>query len=517
MSNNFPNFTNQGYQVLERLGINPQGGRLTYKAVQTATQQTVVIKQFRFAIAAGDWSGYKAVEREIEVLQSLEHPGIPRYLDSFDSGDGLCLVQEYKNAPSLGSPRLFAPEEVKQIALRTLEILVDLQQCIPPVIHCDLKPENLLVDEALNVYLIDFGIAKLGEKEAIAASSMMVGTAGFMPPEQLLNRSLSLASDLYSLGVTLICLLTGTKSTAISNFYDAQFRLHFQASVSHLNPRFVEWLERMTAPDRDRRYANAQSALDALVPLSVQPEIVLHLPTVELQATQLGEQLNGAIALPETGTWQVIPQANLDWLAIIPSAENDAEARICVDTDSLAPNTLYEGQIGLRNTSSPQTYGVTVKVQTAPAPPFLEEESVGLLVVVAIAVFTLAGIGLHWGLATVIAILAAVGAIGFFGRLGAVGRDWPPLGRGTLVDLMTLLAVAVVGWSWGLVAIFSHLVKRGTNPKLALGLVWCSVGLGVGVGWGAEFGFGSPVAIAMLLGTGLPLLWVYLWKTVIRN
>ncbi|MDY6781692.1 MAG: serine/threonine-protein kinase [Cyanobacteriota bacterium] len=498
-------FTDKGYQIIECLGTNPQGGRLTYRALCLTTQQIVVIKQFRFAIAASHWSGYKAVEREIQVLQSLDHPGIPRYLDSFDSGDGLCLVQEYKNAPSLSLPRSFDPEEVKEIARRTLEILVYLQQRVPPLIHRDLKPENLLVDEALNVYLIDFGIAKLGEGDAIAASSMTAGTVGFMPPEQLLDQSLSLASDLYSLGVTLICLLTGTKSTEIGKFYDAQFCLRFQDRVSHLNSRFIEWLERMTDRDRDRRYENARSALDALVPLSVQPEIVVSLPPIELQATQLGEKLDSAIATPETGTWQIVSDNDVNWLGVAPSVENDAEARICIDTDSLTPDTLYESQIVLRSASSPEIYQVAVKVQTAPAPPFLEEESAGLLFGVAIAAFTLTGIGLQWGIATVLVILAAAGAIGFFGRLGKVWQNWPSLGRGTAVDLMTVLAAAVVGWGWGLAAVSARLVEGGIKPKLALGLVLCSAGLGASLGWGAEFGFGNSIAIATLLGTGLPL------------
>ncbi|MDY7013772.1 MAG: hypothetical protein SVX43_09295, partial [Cyanobacteriota bacterium] len=106
----------------------------------------------------------------------------------------------------------------------------------------------------------------------------------------------------------------------------------------------------------------------------------------------------------------------------------------------------------------------------------------------------------------------AVGAIGFFGRLGEVGQELPQLGRGTAVDLMTLLAVAVAGWSWGPVAVFSHLVKRGTHRPLALGLVLCSASLGASIGWGAELGFRNPIAIAALLGTGGPLLLLLVYR-----
>ncbi|HEY9668448.1 MAG TPA: protein kinase, partial [Coleofasciculaceae cyanobacterium] len=93
---NFPDFSKLGYQVIQELGHNHFGGRITYLATHTSTQQPVVIKQFQFAKVSSNWSGFKAYEREIQVLQGLNHPGIPRYLDSFETPDGFCMVQEYK-------------------------------------------------------------------------------------------------------------------------------------------------------------------------------------------------------------------------------------------------------------------------------------------------------------------------------------------------------------------------------------------------------------------------------------
>ena len=133
----------QNYKFLDQLGHNWAGGRVTYRGI-APSGQTVVIKQFRFL--QGDWGNYKAIEREIEILQQLKHPGIPRYLDSFDSGEGLCLVQEYIDANPLSTPRSFSPEEIKEIAVQLLEILIYLQTRIPPVFHQDIKPENVLVN-----------------------------------------------------------------------------------------------------------------------------------------------------------------------------------------------------------------------------------------------------------------------------------------------------------------------------------------------------------------------------------
>ena len=148
----FPDFYQLGYEVIECLNNNVTGGRITYKALDLNSQEVVVIKQFCFAKKDSNWDEYKAIEREIEVLRGLKHSGIPKFLTKFDPGDGLCFVQEYKNADPLSRPRTFSPEEIKDIANQVLEILIYLQNQIPIIIHKDLKPENILVDDDIQVY-----------------------------------------------------------------------------------------------------------------------------------------------------------------------------------------------------------------------------------------------------------------------------------------------------------------------------------------------------------------------------
>lgn len=77
------------YQMIRELGRNRVGGRITYLAKDNQTGQQVVIKQFMFAQSGSDWSGFKAYEREIQVLRGLDRPGIPRYLDSFKNAGGI--------------------------------------------------------------------------------------------------------------------------------------------------------------------------------------------------------------------------------------------------------------------------------------------------------------------------------------------------------------------------------------------------------------------------------------------
>jgi serine/threonine protein kinase len=282
--NHYPDFSDRGYHVVRELGCNRTGGRVTYLAT-TSDDRHAVIKEFCFGRSHSNWTGYKACEREIEVLRQLNHPRIPRYLDAFETEQGFCLVQEYKDAPSLAAQRHFNPAQVPNIAISLLEILADLQNHQPPIIHRDIKPENILADDRLNVYLIDFGLARLQDGE-VSASSMAVGTPGFMPPEEIFNRELTEASDLYSLGATLICLLTQTPSSEVGKLVGDDYRFDVQQLSPVLNPRLRAWLQKMTAPSLKERYPTATVALDALL--------------TALQPQDLAEPARGALALGRT-------------------------------------------------------------------------------------------------------------------------------------------------------------------------------------------------------------------------
>lgn len=380
---NSPKASRPRYQKIRELGQNREGGRVTYLAKDNATEQQVVIKQFQFAQSGSDWAGLKAYEREIQVLRSLNHPGIPRYLNSFESSKGFCMVQEYKDAQSLAVPRSWTPQEVKQIALAILEILVDLQNRMPSVIHRDIKPENILIDEQMNVYLVDFGFARIGGGEG-AMSSVATGTFGFMAPEQIYNRELNNATDLYGLGATLICLLTGTKSTAVETLMDDLGRFNFKPKLSKLNQGFVNWLERMVHPRQKDRYASAEMAKEALIPLGFNrlPEVHFSQSHLQFQATKLGEKLTQTVTvnnpIPRTkleGSWEVAahpsdPQNQLikqDWITFTPSSfqGNKVECLITVDTSNLIADQVYQREILLQTNSEFLAQSLTIEVQTA--------------------------------------------------------------------------------------------------------------------------------------------------------
>jgi serine/threonine protein kinase len=266
----YPDFTRFQYRVQTELGRNREGGRISYLAQRIDCEdKLVVIKQFRFVQTDANWQGFKAYEREIQFLRELDHPRIPRYLDSFETSDGFCMVQEYKTAPTLSDRRTFKPIEIKKIALSVLEILVDLQSRIPPIFHRDIKPENILVDDEHQAYLIDFGLARIDRQE-MAVSSMIGGTPGFMAPEELFNRPLTKASDLYSLGATIVCLITNTRSVDINHLLDDNYHLKFSHLVTGVNPLFIKWLQKMVASNPRDRFPDAKAALQKLASIDIE-------------------------------------------------------------------------------------------------------------------------------------------------------------------------------------------------------------------------------------------------------
>jgi serine/threonine protein kinase len=254
------------YQIQSLLGR--QIGRRTFLATDLQTEQSVVVKLLLFN-PDFNWDNLKLFERETEVLKSLDHPTIPKYLDYFEVetelGKGFALVQTYIEAKSLQdwlqSGRSFSEAEVKAIAKALLEILDYLHNRQPSVIHRDLKPSNILLGDRTGnspgqVYLVDFGSVQTATQ---SGTITVVGTFGYMPPEQFGGRTIP-ASDLYSLGATLIYLLTKTHPADLPSRNGC---VQFQAE--HLaSEQFQTWLKYLIQPDLSQRLKSAQLALKTL-------------------------------------------------------------------------------------------------------------------------------------------------------------------------------------------------------------------------------------------------------------
>ncbi|WP_392535870.1 serine/threonine protein kinase [Nostoc sp. C117] len=266
------------YQVQQLLG--KKAGRRTLLARDLKTQELVVIKLLSFN-SDFEWDDLKLFEREAQTLKSLSHPFIPRYLDYFEVNlptiKGFALVQSYIPAQTLEqylqTGRTFTEAEIKEIAKAVLEILIYLHGLHPPVIHRDLKPSNILLsvdapsaacrrhrsgNSVGEVYLVDFGSVQT----VLAIESgtrTVVGTYGYMPQEQFGGRTVAV-SDLYSLGATLIYLVTGIHPADLPQ---KDFRIQFE-QAANVSPKLTRWLQQMTEPSIEKRFSSANVALAAL-------------------------------------------------------------------------------------------------------------------------------------------------------------------------------------------------------------------------------------------------------------
>ena len=271
------------YRPLSWLG--QRGGRQTLVAQDLATGQKVVVKILGFGEGFA-WDDLKLFEREAELLRSLDHPGIPRYLDYFDleapNLKGFALVQSYIEARSLAqhlqAGRTFSEEEIGQISDAMLQILDYLHHRQPAVIHRDIKPSNILLSDRTahsvgDVYLVDFGsVQTMAAREGSTVT--VVGTYGYMPPEQFGGRAVP-ASDLYSLGATLICLASGRHPAELPQ---DDLKIQFEDFV-RLSPARVAWLKYLTEPSLERRVGSVQEA--EFKSSSIKPEISGSSPNLE--------------------------------------------------------------------------------------------------------------------------------------------------------------------------------------------------------------------------------------------
>jgi serine/threonine protein kinase len=250
------------YQVERQIG--KQTGRWTLLARDLQTQEQVVLKLL-FVDEQLEWDDLKLFEREVEILQSLSHPSIPRYLGYFEhdlpNSRALVLIQAYVQGKSLEQclqqGRLFNEVEAKQLATALLGVLTYLHNRSTPIIHRDIKPSNILLANR-QLYLVDFGSVKR-ITTSDSTSFTIVGTYGYMPPEQFSGRAVA-ASDLYSLGGTLLALVTGTHPSSLPR---RGTRIDF-GQITTITPEFADWLSWLYEPGLDRRVKTAQEALQAL-------------------------------------------------------------------------------------------------------------------------------------------------------------------------------------------------------------------------------------------------------------
>ncbi len=204
-------------------------------------------------------------EFEAQTIAHLEHPHIVPLYDYWRDPDGAFLVMRYLKGGSL----LTALETGPWGTAATAEMLDQVAQALADahqqgIVHRDVKPANILLDESGNAYLSDFGIAKdLMDEMQKTTDGAMMGTPDYISPEQILNDPITAQTDIYSLGAVLYEILSGEQPFADSSVANLLYK-HLNEPIAplavsrpDLPPEIDEVIQRATAKQPADRYANA--------------------------------------------------------------------------------------------------------------------------------------------------------------------------------------------------------------------------------------------------------------------
>ncbi|MCS6814235.1 MAG: serine/threonine-protein kinase [Cyanobacteria bacterium] len=260
------------YQIL---GILGQGGMgTTYQVWNTqaaqqwnrltlgGVQPLQVLKEMNTDVARIP-KAQELFEREARILSSLNHPGIPKFLDFFVEGGKKYLVMEMIHGQDLEKKVLtqgcMTPEQAIAWMIDLCDVLAYLHQQTPPIIHRDIKPANIMVrHKDQQVILLDFGAVK----EIGTPLGTCIGVEGYSSPEQDRGAPVT-QSDLYAIGTTLIFLLTGKNPQLYYEQQGKEYRFNLR-HVKAIPPKLRQVIDHVTAPRAIDRLQTAQALAKAL-------------------------------------------------------------------------------------------------------------------------------------------------------------------------------------------------------------------------------------------------------------
>lgn len=236
---------------------------------------------------------------EPEILKRLNHPALPRICDVYEDTEKIYIVEDYIEGTSLkeelGKHDGFDEGTVVDWAIQLSSVLNYLH-CQEPntIIYGDMKPDNIILTKDGFIKLVDFGVSmivqgdsgrdppqkKVFQKEVPQNDTVFIGTKGYAAPEQYTGSGMSPLSDIYSLGITLIQLLTGINPVEYTVTINS---IKYPKTVS---PVMVKILGRCIQADPRMRHQTARELMMELQKYSLHKDITSHDKTVSYRTTQ---------------------------------------------------------------------------------------------------------------------------------------------------------------------------------------------------------------------------------------
>ena len=260
----------QRYRLDAQVGA---GGMSTvYRAFDTVLERQVAIKLMHREIAR-DSDQLERFRREARAVAQLNHAHVVGVIDAGEEGDSdyptPYIVFEYVEGETLKArirrnDRLGISESIAY----AIEIARGLWFAHDHgIVHRDVKPQNVLIDEEGAARVTDFGIARSLHQEGLTADGRVLGTTDYVSPEQALGHAVSGQSDLYSLGVVLFEMLTGDvpfkgeNQIAVAMKHVREELPDVQIRRPEVSAALAAVLDRATTKQLDRRYSNAQALI----------------------------------------------------------------------------------------------------------------------------------------------------------------------------------------------------------------------------------------------------------------
>lgn len=260
---------NNRYRIIEILGQGGMGS--VYRAIDENLGVDVAVKDNLFT--TDEYA--RQFRREASILASLRHPNLPRVTDHFVvEGQGQYLVMDYIEGEDLRQRMdrigLISEEEAITIGAAICDALTYLATCNPPVVHRDIKPGNVKITPQGQIYLVDFGLAKIMLGSQATTSGARAMTPGYSPPEQYGTARTDQRSDIYSLGATLYAAITGAiPEDALARAMDQTNLTPVRKLNPRISKRMAAAIEQSLEIRPDDRFKDAEKFKEVLLNASV--------------------------------------------------------------------------------------------------------------------------------------------------------------------------------------------------------------------------------------------------------
>lgn len=197
------------YRIVRHLGSGGMGS--VFLAVNTNIDQQVAIKVLRPEVARN--SALRArFKQEAEMLCSLDHPGIVKFLNYVETAEGVFLIMEYVKGMTLED--FISKKNGLIVESKAYPLICEILDAFAyahskGIVHRDIKPANIIIQDDGHIKIMDFGIAQIVSEANVTDSKAIMGTPAYMSPEQIYGKDIDARSDIYSIGVLIHNMLTG--------------------------------------------------------------------------------------------------------------------------------------------------------------------------------------------------------------------------------------------------------------------------------------------------------------------